>query len=96
VFIEYRTIGVDVQSLVHARRMEQAGLTLLLASGEHGVTWLGELPPDPDDDWYCRIQETSVRCSRTGAWCPLCPMLVTRERWLDNHDAFAAVNSSDG
>jgi hypothetical protein len=66
VFLEYRAIDPDTQSTTHTRHLEQANITLLRIGGEHNVTWSGELPHDPDDDWLRRIREASERCSRTG------------------------------
>jgi hypothetical protein len=66
VFLEYRAIDPDTQSTTHTRHLEQASITLLRIGGEHNVTWSGELPHDPDDDWQRRIREASERCSRTG------------------------------
>jgi hypothetical protein len=67
VFLEYRGMDADMRSTRHAARMEQASVYLLHGGGGHAVTWSGELPLDPDDEWYRRVQQASEQCARTGA-----------------------------
>lgn len=67
VFLEYRAIDPDNRSSEHTRRMEEASMFLLMGGGQHGVTWWGDLPLDPDDAWYQRIREASKLCARTAA-----------------------------
>lgn len=67
VFLEYRAIDPDNRSIEHTHRMKQASMFLLMGGGQHGVTWLGDLPAEPDEAWYQRIREASELCARTAA-----------------------------
>ena len=67
VFLEYRAIDPDNRSVEHTDRMEQASMFLLMGGRQHGVTWSGDLPLEPDEAWYQRIREASKLCVRTAA-----------------------------
>lgn len=38
--------------------------TVPVVRGQHGVTWSGDLPVEPDDAWCERIREDSELCAR--------------------------------
>jgi hypothetical protein len=48
------------------RRMDDAVLFLLRVGTEYGVTWSGELPLVPDEQWQRWVREASAASSSTG------------------------------
>lgn len=66
VFFEYRAIDIDKKTRVHASRMDTAALFLLRLGSEYEVTWSGELPLAPDEEWQRRVRDASALTAMTG------------------------------
>ena len=66
VFLEYRAIDVDRKTREHMQRMDEAAMFLLQVGSEYGVTWSGEIPLVPDEQWRRHVREASASSSSTG------------------------------
>lgn len=66
VFLEYRAIDIDKKTRAHMSRMDEAVQFLLRLGTEYGVTWSGELPLVPDEDWRRLVRDVSASTSLTG------------------------------
>lgn len=67
VFFEYRAIDIDRKTRAHMSQMYAAVQVLLRLGSEYGVTWSGELPLIPDEEWQRRVRDAGASTAASGA-----------------------------